>query len=144
MCMSPPAIVDVDVDQLGDTGVVDRAGEGDLEARLLPALPQCRIPGGLAGIDVPARLQPDPETLVLEQHHATRPDHDARPRHVDRIGVEVEWSSQRVERRQEPLDRDRLAFVDRSTSSDIGSDPSMELVAAHSPDLAAHLQITSL
>ncbi len=68
-----------------------------------------------------------PETLVFEQHHASRPHDDARSGHVDGVGLLVERGHQRVERRQEPLDRYRLALVDRLTSRHIGPNPLMDL-----------------
>ena len=81
---------------------------------------------------------------MLEQHHASRADDDARSGHVDRVGLLVERCGQRVERSEEPLDRERLAFVDRPTCRHIGSNPLMELVAAASPSLAGTIQITSM
>jgi hypothetical protein len=63
---------------------------------------------------VPAGLEPDPEPPVFEQHHAARPDDDARPGHVDGIGFLIERCRQRIEEGQEPLDRDRFTLVHRS------------------------------
>ncbi len=141
--VAPPTRVHVDMDQLGDTTIIDRTGEADLEAGLLPTLAQRCIPGGLTDVDVAAGLQPDAEPLVFQQDHTARSNHDARPRHVDRIALEVERGLQPIERLQERRDRVDLALVNRHPRDDIGPNALVEVVAGMRhrtgvPDLSAN------
>jgi len=44
-----------------------------------------------AVVDVPARLQPQTQSFVQVQHHATTTNDDGRRRHMTNIGVLAEW-----------------------------------------------------
>ena len=69
-------------------------------------------------VDVAAGLHPEPEPLVLQQHHATRPDDEPRPGDVDRIDLLRERIGQRIERLDERADRVGLPVIDRVTVRD--------------------------
>ncbi len=113
MRVAAPAVVHVDMDQLGNAEIVDGPGEVDVEAGLLTTLAQRRVPRGLTGIDVTTRLQPDAEPLVFEEHHAAWADHDAGSGHMDDVDVLIERGRQLVECGQERHDRVGLALIDR-------------------------------
>ena len=84
-----------------------RAGSGvlDGEAELLGGLAPGGLAGGLAGVDVPAGLHPDPQALVPVQHRAAPPDDDARGRDVRRARVLVAGVGQTAQLGQEALAR---------------------------------------
>lgn len=128
MRVATPAGVHVDMDQLRNAEVVDGAREADLETGLLTTLAQRSIPRGLAGIDVTARLQPDPEPLVFEQYHSPRSDHDAGSGHVDDVDGLIERSLQSVERNQERRDGVDLTLIDRHPGNHVRPDTPVEFV----------------
>lgn len=89
------------------------ADESHVETGLLGRLSSRRIPGGLPGVDVATRLQPDPETAMPVQQHPTRADDDRRTGHVHRIGMLRERFGETVEQLEEPAPTLALALVDR-------------------------------
>jgi len=83
------------------------------EPGLLVRLAQGGLPRCLAVVDVPARLEPDPQALVQMQNHAPRADDDGRTRDVHGIGLLVEGVLEPRELLEEGPDRRSLAFVYR-------------------------------
>jgi len=77
-------------------------GMADRQARLLLRLPQCGVPGALTGVDVPTRLHPAVQALVLMENGAPGTDHDSGTGHVNGVGLLVEWPGQEIEALEDP------------------------------------------
>lgn len=66
------------------------------------------------GIDVPARLQPDPESAVpVEQHVAVSVNDDPRRCHMRRIGRLAEGVREPVQQGADPIQAVLFAMIDR-------------------------------
>ena len=111
--------MNVDVDECGGRGTAERR---DGQTGLLPCLSDRGAPRGFPRVDVSPRLQPQPEPLVLVEHHASDTDDDRRRRHVRRVGVLAEGFVEPGELEQETLDRGPLPFIHRPAVSHLGRD----------------------
>ena len=85
MRMPSATRVHINVQQLWNPIVIERPDKVHLKPRLLAGLTQCGCPRRLTWVDVPSRLQPETEPLVLQQHHTARPHHQGRTGDVDRV-----------------------------------------------------------
>ena len=149
MGVTASAGVHVDMNQLRNTRCIEGPEEPHVEAGLLDALTPGRLPRRLARIDVPSRLHPEPEPLVLQQHDPARPDHEARPRHVDRIVLPGERIVECVEGDQEGVDRGRLAVVHRHPRRHGGPHDAAQSVGwhggfGHAIGVAGAMEMTAL
>ena len=97
-----------------------------------------------------SRLQPEPESLVLQEHHTTRSDHEPRSGDVDRAGLLRERIVQGIERFEKGPDRFRLAVVDRRPTEHRPTYVIAEFLvhlcstSSHLPGVAGVIQITCL
>ena len=85
VCMSSTARMHIDVHELRHPLAVEPSGKTNLEPGLLPSFSQRGRPRRLAGVDMPARLQPEAQPLVFQQHHAPRPHHQRRASDVGQV-----------------------------------------------------------
>ncbi len=100
--------VDIDMDDRGNPAEV-RGGE----AGLFQYLPQRRVFGPFAFIDVSAGLNPDAEPLVFMKDDTAPAHHDRRGRYVDRATVFGEGTIEPIKLFDEGDQRHPFLFIDR-------------------------------
>jgi hypothetical protein len=104
-----------------------RHRSGD-QSGLLRRLPKSGGEQRLVRLDVTTRLDPDAESLVPVQQHASRSDDDRRRCYVDSVGMLVERSRQSRELVVHALQRRCLAIVDRPPRGELRAQQDEPLV----------------
>ena len=122
MRVAARAWVDVDVHQRRSF-VAEFATQVRGEAGLLDGFAQRRLPRQFALVDVTARLQPQPETLVLVQQHSSVivGEHDRGSSDVHLVGLLGEGPVERVEEALEGDDGRAFVGIDGAASEDGGT-----------------------
>lgn len=128
--VSTATVVHVDVGQ-ARSSVVVHVGEADVHPRLLGGFAASGAPRCLAGVEVTARLHPDPEPAMAQQHDAPSAHDEGRAGHVHAIDGLVERRCQAVELGDEALHAARLPVVDRITAQHVGSHERAHVVGCH-------------
>ncbi len=108
-------VVDADVGELGRSAEVL-----DVHAGLFDDLSPGGLPRCLAGIEVPARLQPGADLQVAQQHDATLADNEAGASDMNRVGMPIERLGQAPDLGDESLDVAAFLVVDRRQRGDGG------------------------